>query len=88
PYIYIYIYIYMEIANLMLFAAAAGLSQSDLARRAGLSRQAISQWLAKGVGFVDVKSSHIKKLALALGISTDDLVMPLPAFGACLPIPN
>ncbi|MBI4231478.1 MAG: helix-turn-helix transcriptional regulator [Planctomycetes bacterium] len=62
------------------------LSQSDLARMAGVSRQAVSLWLrgTEGKGAndpVEVRSSHLVALARAAGVSVDDLVDDLPLLG-------
>ncbi|MBI3299751.1 MAG: helix-turn-helix transcriptional regulator [Elusimicrobia bacterium] len=54
-----------------------GLSQSDLARLAGVSRQAVSLWLREESP-ADMRVSHLLNLARALGVGAGDLVEPLP----------
>ena len=54
-------------------------SQSDLARMAGVSRQAVSHWFKAPAGAeVDVLSSRMRKLSDGLGVSADVLLRPLP----------
>jgi transcriptional regulator with XRE-family HTH domain len=53
------------------------LSQSDLARYAGVTRQAASLWF-RSSGPINVQSRHLEKLSAALGVSMDELARPLP----------
>lgn len=55
-------------------------SQADLARRVGISRQAISLWFKSDE--VSIRSRHLFALANVLGVSVDTLAAPLPAFGS------
>jgi transcriptional regulator with XRE-family HTH domain len=74
----------MQMANLALVAAGKRLTQSDLARLAGVSRQAVSLWFRQAGqrdGFVDIKTRHLERLAAGLHVRADDLLRPLPAFG-------
>ncbi len=73
----------MNVPNLDIVSRAKGASHSQVARLAGVSRQAVSQWFLaadRQGGFVDVKTGHVVRLATGLGVSTDDLLLPLPAF--------
>ena len=54
------------------------MSQSELARRAGVSRQTVSSWLQSDAGELNIYTDHLKGIALALGINTEDLTKPLP----------
>ena len=59
---------------------AKGWTQSDLARRIGLSRQAVSLWFRRDKAHLD--SAHLLRLAEALGVTAEELSRPLPCFGA------
>ena len=50
---------------------AAGLTQGQLAEKVGCQQRDISRWEA---GQREPKATNLKKLALALGCSMDDLV--------------
>ena len=70
----------MDTIALKTISRLRGLSQSDLARMAGVSRQAVSAWLAKGrmgKGSVPVRSTSVLKLAQGLHINPGDLLEPL-----------
>lgn len=67
----------MDMSALRIIMKARGLSQSDLARLAGVSRQAVSLWFSSDER-PQVRSRHLENLSLALGLSIDDLVWPLP----------
>ncbi|TPW21444.1 MAG: Uncharacterized protein FD126_675 [Elusimicrobia bacterium] len=67
----------MEKNALLLLMLVRGLSQSDLARLAGVSRQAVSLWF-KGGGSADMRVSHLLNLCRGLGLGVDDVVAPLP----------
>lgn len=56
---------------------ARGMSQSDLARLAGVSRQAVSLWFSSDEK-PQLRSGHLENLSRGLGVSIDDLVWPLP----------
>ena len=60
---------------------ARGWSQSELARRVGVSRQAVSLWLG-GDDSVDVRGSHLVRLSEVLGVAVPTLLGPLPCFDA------
>ncbi len=57
-----------------------GMSQAELARRTGVSRQAVSLWLKSPQA--SVSGEHLLKVSRALGISAERLAQPLPGFGA------
>lgn len=69
----------MNIQTLKAFAALKHLTQSDLARFAGVSRQSVSLWFqGASSGFTNIKTKHLLAVANALGVSADDLLRPLP----------
>lgn len=74
----------MNINTISVFAGSRAISQSDLARMAGISRQAVSRWFKQGRPEIDVRASHLQKLSQALGVSMDELSLPLP----CLQSPE
>ena len=53
------------------------LSQSDIARMAGVSRQATSLWFKESTT-MSIQSTHLQNLSHALHIKIDDLMNPLP----------
>ena len=67
----------MEKDALLLLMRVRGLSQSDLARLAGVSRQAVSLWV-NGGGVADMRVAHLLSLCRGLGLGVDDVVAPLP----------
>lgn len=70
----------MNVSTLSTLMKARGLSQSDLARRAGVTRQAASLWFRSAdPRQVNVQSRHLEKLSQVLAVSMDDLARPLPA---------
>ncbi len=72
----------MFLGNIRLLCRLRGLRQSDLARKAGITRQAVSLWFRKGRrGEVPVRSDHLVRLCQALEIGIDDLMTPLPETG-------
>ena len=65
--------------NLELILEVRRLKQSDLARAAGVSRQAVSLWMKqKGPRGVGARASHMIRLAGNLGIGIQELITPLP----------
>lgn len=65
----------MNIKTLKIITKLRGLTQAEIARKAGVSRQAVSLWF-KGSD-VNVKSHHLQKLATELHLTADDLLQPL-----------
>jgi len=59
---------------------ARGWSQSELARRVGVSRQAVSLWFRHG-GLAGIRGAHLLRLAEALGVPAEEIARPLPCFG-------
>lgn len=80
----------MNLATLNTLARARGLNHSELARLCGVSRQAVHKWFASnslnpehdGERIVDVRSSHLERLAAGLEVSADVLLRPLPGLTA------
>lgn len=68
----------MDSDALLLLMLVRGLCQSDLARLAGVSRQAVSLW-CKGTGPAEMRVSHLLSLCRGLGLGVDDVVAPWPA---------
>ena len=66
--------------NLELLCKKRGLNQSDLARLAGVSRQAVSLWFKKKGDFININSRNLDRLCRGLGISPDELLNGLPVF--------
>ena len=72
----------MFLNNIKVLCRLRGIRQSDLARKAGITRQAVSLWFRKGRrGEVPVRSDHLVRLCRALEIGIDDLMAPLPETG-------
>jgi transcriptional regulator with XRE-family HTH domain len=65
-------------STLAVIAQSRGLSQADLARAAGVSRQAVSKWFRNPRSRVALRSDHLKRLADTLGVSADVLLSELP----------
>jgi len=72
----------VKLATLRTIAARKRVSQSDLARITGVSRQAVSKWFRSGQGEVQIRSPHLKALAAGLGVRADVLLSDLPGLGA------
>src|SRR5687767_303909 len=62
----------MYLSALKTIMYAKGLSQADIARAAGVSRQTVSRWFRKGFK-INLYSNHLEKLALSLEIQAEDL---------------
>ncbi|HLG19385.1 MAG TPA: helix-turn-helix transcriptional regulator [Bdellovibrionota bacterium] len=70
----------MNLQTLKTLAELRGLNQSDLAKMAGVRRQAVSLWF-KGTepgGDIHLKAQHLYRLAKTLGVSLEVLREPLP----------
>ena len=70
----------MEIRTIRAHLRARGWSRSELARRIGVSRQAISLWLQKD-GRACVRSEHLLRVSEVLGVPVPELLEPLPCLG-------
>ena len=68
----------MYLRNLKILMLKKGLSQSQLARELGLSRQAISLWFASDKDFINVHTRHIESICVAFNVSPQDLLTPFP----------
>ena len=69
----------MEVPSLQTIGRAKNLNRSDLARAAGVSRQAVSLWFrAAGQGdAVAIRSDHLAQLSHNLGVAPALLLGPL-----------
>lgn len=57
---------------------ARGWSRAELARRVGISRQAVSLWFRSREA--NLHSRHLIRLSEALGVPVEELTRPLPCF--------
>lgn len=55
-----------------------GLTQSDLAKMAGVSRQAVSHWFHQSDPNINVHSKTLQQIAASFGVTTDMLSRSLP----------
>lgn len=69
----------MDPRTLRTLLKARELTQSELARRVGVSRQAVSLWL-RASGRVNLKAHHLVQVSQALGLPVEKLIQPLPCF--------
>jgi transcriptional regulator with XRE-family HTH domain len=60
------------------YLKARGWTRSELARRVGVSRQAVSLWFRGDEA--NLQSLHLMRLAEVLGVTVEDLATPLPCF--------
>ena len=75
--------LFMNLQTLQTILDLKGLTHSDLARLAGVSRQAVSLWFQKAKGTGQAINLHTKthrRLAESLGMSMDDLSSPFPLY--------
>lgn len=70
----------MNLKTLEIIAKLRNLSQNDIAKKAGVSRQAVSLWFKEKKETINVQSRHLQKLAQELNLRVDDLLQPLPSF--------
>ncbi|MBI5881552.1 MAG: helix-turn-helix domain-containing protein [Elusimicrobia bacterium] len=63
--------------DLELLVESLSLGQSDLARLAGVSRQAVSLWFKGPDGGMGMRASHLIALSRNLGMSLDELTSPV-----------
>ena len=68
--------VYMSVLKAAM--AKKGYRQSDLAKAAAVSRQAVSLWFAGEGDFRNVHVANLLNLSAGLGISPAELLQPLP----------
>jgi transcriptional regulator with XRE-family HTH domain len=68
----------MNINTLKIIMEIRNLNQSEIAKIAGISRQSVSLWFSSDSEFQNIKVLHLLRLSMALKISMDDLVCPMP----------
>jgi transcriptional regulator with XRE-family HTH domain len=68
----------MQAKTLDALLKARGMSKAELARRIGVSRQAISLWFRAREA--NLHSRHLLRVSEVLGVPVEDLVKPLPCF--------
>ncbi len=69
----------MDTQTLRALLRARDLSQSEFARRIGVSRQAVSLWLRRKRA--TLRGDHLLRAAAVLGVRAEDLARPLPCHG-------
>lgn len=69
----------LDKATLRAHMRSQGLSQAELARRAGVTRQAVSAWFQ--VPTASVRGDTLLRVAKALGVRAEALARPLPTGG-------
>ncbi len=70
----------MNVQTLTAILRAKGWSQTELARRIGVSRQAVSLWL-RSDETARVRGEHLLAVSRVLEVPVEELVRPLPALG-------
>jgi transcriptional regulator with XRE-family HTH domain len=69
----------MNSQTLQTISKLRRVSQSELARIAGVSRQAVSRWFKVPLGAeIHVLTPHLRKVSEGLHVKVDDLLRPLP----------
>ena len=68
----------LNVTTLEALLKARGWTQAELARRVGVSRQAVSLWF-RGVE-ANLQGRHLIRLSQVLGVSVEELAEPLPCF--------
>jgi transcriptional regulator with XRE-family HTH domain len=68
----------LVVRTLIGFLKSRGWSRSELARRIGVSRQAVSLWF-RGTE-ANLQGRHLLRLSEVLGVPVEDLARPLPCF--------
>ena len=77
----------MNTETLKTICRMRDLSQSELARSVGVTRQAVSAWLkasagaGAGAGEANIQTRHLRALSRVLGVSEQELLDPLPGLG-------
>lgn len=70
----------MRIRTFQALLKARDLSQSELARRVGVTRQAVSLWFRQEEA--NIQSRHLLGLSQVLGVPAEMLARPLPCFAS------
>jgi len=68
----------MNMPILKVISKLRHLSQSEIAKMAHVSKQAVSLWFQKEESTINIQSTHLHALAQALHLKVDDLLTPLP----------
>jgi transcriptional regulator with XRE-family HTH domain len=68
----------MNVRTLKALIKARGWSRAELARRVGVTRQAVSLWFRRQEA--NPQGRHLIRLARVLGVSVEELAEPLPCF--------
>ena len=68
----------MHIHTLKVICKLRHLSQSEIAKMAQVSKQAVSLWFQTEKSTLNIQSTHLYALSQALHIKVDDLLKPLP----------
>jgi transcriptional regulator with XRE-family HTH domain len=68
----------MNVRTLQALLKARGWTRAELARRVGVSRQAVSLWFREEEA--NLQSRHLIRLSQVLGVSVEELAKPLPCF--------
>lgn len=70
----------MDVRTLEALLKARGLSRAELARRVGVTRQAVSLWF-RGER-AEPRGRHLVRVAEVLGVPVETVTRPLPCLGA------
>lgn len=65
---------------LKVIAKYKAYSQTDVAKAAGVSKQAVSRWFKRQEDVAEVRSTHLARLAENLHISVAMLLKPIPGW--------
>jgi transcriptional regulator with XRE-family HTH domain len=68
----------VNVRTLAALLKARGLSRSELARRVGVTRQAVSLWFREDQA--NLQGRHLLRLGEVLGVPVEALAKPLPCF--------
>ena len=68
----------MRVRTLDALLKARRMSRSELARRVGVTRQAVSLWFQQEDA--NIQSRHLLRVSEVLGVPVEELVRPLPCF--------
>ncbi len=68
----------VNVRTLEALLKARGWSRAELARRVGVSRQAVSLWFREEEA--NLQGRHLLRLSQVLGVSVEELAKPLPCF--------